>query len=411
MSRFVVVPVGWGFMSIHENYSPSFTVITDGGAIGCCYSNAFNTVLRIFHRRHSPWIWILSHMDYDHFSIVANLVSDKGLPEPSAIILPASYSYSACKDTLIHYLALAEVIAYKLRIRRPRYTDIFKILSKCHNNIGVSSGTVFSAGKLEYLIVWPEDSYAKNKCRELLSGLRRKIEELCKDDPRCKEVAEEAIRRIRYEVNGLNVEVYKDHVDVSILKKARNSQKPTMLPHSMKAVGPRDSDGETSLEMLFEEAAKKLNDPELYELARNVQNIHSIGYTAMVHDFHSSICTHILSLDSLNCYSCSCGFNRLLLLYLADLEGNELNMAIKNYIKYTYPSSSVLMEIAPHHGNSYSRLLNVIKSCITYIPRCNIHVPCYWKRKCQYLQYLCSKAKAFSHIIVSNHSKLIEFNV
>ena len=339
-------------MGIHESYSPNFTVITDGGAFGCCYSNAFKTVLRVFRKWRLPWIWILSHMDHDHFSIVESLIKTNILPKPSAIILPASYSLDVCKDTLIYYLALAEIIAYKLRIRPPRYIDIFEILSKCPNNIGVCSGTVLSAGNLEYLIIWPEYDYAANKCRELLDSLRLKIKKLCKDDPMCKKIAEEAIKKIRYKAGDLKIEVHRDYVDIPILGKAKNFHGLETPPYSMRTICLEDSSRETSIEILFREAARELNDPELYRLTRNVQNIHSIGYIARVRNPHSLIHIHISNLDLFNYCLGFYNFNRLLLLYLADLEGDELYVAIKNYIKYTHQGDRVLIEIAPHHGNS-----------------------------------------------------------
>ncbi len=68
-----------------------------------------------------------------------------------------------------------------------------------------------------------------------------------------------------------------------------------------------------------------------------------------------------------------------ILLYFSDTTSNVLPHIVKYYIQNVDSKGSPIVEVAPHHGNSYHRVLALLRPRIIYVPRCQRHIPRRWE--------------------------------
>ena len=92
--------------------------------------------------------------------------------------------------------------------------------------------------------------------------------------------------------------------------------------------------------------------------------------------------------------------NGCVLMYLGDLDGNELNKALRNARDADVYYVNVF--VASHHGNAMvPNIDNVPRSRFTYIPRCDEHANSSWKRNLN-MAWIMGTIP-----VVSNHGNLL----
>ena len=143
----------------------------------------------------------MSHFDYDHYSLTLDLIMRRQWPAPWHVVLPASYSYNACRETMVNYLTLAYLIADMLKLNLLRVEELYERLSDFIKGgtiiYGVTAGDKVVIGGAVYHVIWPEDRYVEENCGELIKVIREKIDKICKGDERCKENAENIMKRVK----------------------------------------------------------------------------------------------------------------------------------------------------------------------------------------------------------------------
>jgi len=395
MHTLFMPPVGWGFMLVHSLESEA-AVVTDGGSITPCFSEAIKTVkdyLMHVISRDKPWAWILSHLDNDHYSITAALVDQGVWPEPGAVVLPGAYSESVCRKAYLHYLELTHIVAELLRVPPPSIFDLLNILmgpARSGDVIGVFQGTRLEAGGLVYHVIWPPGSEAYRMCIKLIEELNEKIERALR---KCRErgvecdkaleraneegkILEIVLRSVRVAEGRLSLDrkllEYREDRAVlrskEILQRPRTSTRPEEIHPE-----PRDE--------IYVRADAEFRELELLRLHRSVVNALSLAYAIEFEDRSSHIVEVRIKDFQAPGYSGSgedyaISVLRIyspLLFYPADLDGNELNQAIHYYRRHGRYVQNVAVEVAAHHGNAYASELRSIVPCITFIPRCHQH--------------------------------------
>ena len=97
----------------------------------------------------------------------------------------------------------------KLILYPPSTIDLYKELSRFVGQksiiYGVAAGDQIVFNGVVYHIIWPDKRYVKEKCDELINVIMRKIDEVCKGNKKCKEDAENIMKRIKSTLNGLGV--------------------------------------------------------------------------------------------------------------------------------------------------------------------------------------------------------------
>ena len=123
-----------------------------------------------------------------------------------------------------------------------------------------------------------------------------------------------------------------------------------------------------------------MGDRELLAIHKRVVNLHSLAYVVKGKAWHH-IHTDLLNLETLDlhCHYNNYFSNGCVLMYLGDLNGNELNKALRNARDAGVYYVNVL--VAPHHGNARTSRVNAVPPLhITYILRCDEHVNSSWKK-------------------------------
>ena len=398
-----LVPVGWGFLGVHvyDGVFGCVRIVTDGGCIYSCFNHSLGWIARFF-RGFSSWVWILSHLDYDHFSIVTSMVGRGFWSLPSAVLLPASYGYGVCRETFALAYTLARIISWKLKLPPPRYEEVLDLLKDTGRIVGVASGTILRVGELEYRFIWPEPSYVRARCKKLNRALERKIYAVCEGDRECLRKAQETLHYVRDKIESIT-SIYggvKEAIDLNDLL--------PFFRESSREIRDFSSEVETyDLESLFYEASIRLKDKALTRLAKNVFNAHSLAYfiqtpklthmKTLVYTCHERLIFREFTTTSRT--------NNKLLLYLSDLTGDELNYTLQNFSNFVnkVPGYNVMITTVPHHGNTFSSKLRIIRPHIAYIPRCDHHPPSRWRKSTNFAKNLKHFVNTGSYIVKSNH--------
>lgn len=398
-----IIPVGWGFLAINtiSDTRSTITIVTDGGALShrkrgtSCFLKSSKSTYRF----NSPWVWVLSHLDYDHFSITLSMIKQRLWNIPSVIILPASYVYRECREAQVYLHALMEVVAFVQKISPPKSVEILSLLDSIRKQgktkiIGVASRTVLKAGYLKYYFVWPEPNYVVAQCKELREAIREKIGQLCKGDKRCLDIYQEVLESLWTWVKETGEISYYENelIDINALLES-HFQEPY---YSNYLSLDFSAEGAIGIKEFFAEASSKLKDITLYILVSRVLNQHSTAY--VIYSEKSALAEAYYD-NRPRLYIPNYCESNAQIFYPSDLGNNELDLAIQNARKiYRCPITTVA--VAPHHGNEYSRYWDTyIKPLVTFIPRCDLHTPPNYIKKYTYLRY-------YSHNIAlySGHS-------
>ena len=414
-------PMGWGFALFHKH--DEVLVVTDGGSHNNCIhkSKQIFSHSNIFKSPHN-WVWILSHFDYDHYSILVSQVCKRFWNLPSTVILPAIYSLKECKQTLKMYYTLSLVLSFMMHIPKPNL-DLFMILKKVRR-LGVKQGDRITEGRLTYHIIWPPSSVkAGNKCKKLLKALETKLKQYKKkcekliDHPACEEIFKKAKTEsdilvetlsptnttgpdpkeinVRSLINTTNLDKYENNM-VICNKKSREN----LITYS-------------SLYELYDYATMRFNDQKLMFLHKQVINLFSLAYALLLNNNKDLLLLDLYYIGDKNqreewISSWFLESNHILfsfsnkpciILYLSDLDNHELKNALEYYLKTI--RSNPIIEIAPHHGNAYNKQLEKIQPEVIYLSRCDYHVPHKYTNNFRYhsrLKYLTSgKIVLYSH--------------
>ena len=415
--KFVFLPVGWGFMLIHNSYAKRFysTVITDGGTIFQCLNALRFPRSNPYIVPMNRWCWILTHLDYDHFSITTSLIKKSIWRPPSLVILPEVYSEKTCRETLAYMLTLEYIIALLLRVPMPRYIDVFNSLRNSKQLLGVKQGDKIALGEVMYRILWPPPARELGPiCRKLKESIMKKIKQYCE---RLGEHYEGILQRFRRCVENVfsRIRPASDSREVilqldNILSKPFHKKPPRLIEVEENIFRRNEKMEVYSAKLLLEKAAKKFYDKQLSRLHINVLNLFSIAYNVEILRERKNI-HHVIDLDIVSRIISLKGKliarEAPLILYPSDLQGNQLDKMLDYYLKTCSSSYSLIVEAAPHHGNSYNRKLKYLIPTITYIPRCNLHVPESWMRNYAYLK----RTHTTGIVIQSNHTIQLELNL
>ena len=422
MHHLVLPPIGWGFMLIHDWRECGARVLTDGGSSSVrgrkhspsCYDATISTLGYFLTHTWKPrgkWAWIISHLDYDHYSVTLGLIGMGHWHKPELVVLPAVYDHRACREALATIHRIALLLATALRISRPPSPDLLRVIRNV-KRIGLSQGAKLRTGELDYHVIWPPPpAKVGPRCGDLLRRLRKKLEnakKICtkmREGRECKEAWDLGEREAGDIIEIIAPEtVYGDGALINLDELLADCE----FGFSQ---GTDEAEHYSSLDTtkrivydykyIYYYVSEKLKDREFYYHYRSIINDFSIAYAlecnqCIGRDVKMNVelrgfcpptaCTNysfILGKKSL--------WSRTPLLYLADLE-SALSPAIK-YYKNNYlnnvnnlPIIDIGIEVAAHHGNSYSPELKSILPRIIFLPRCNDHVPRNYMRNYKYKQ-------------------------
>ncbi|ADV64755.1 hypothetical protein [Desulfurococcus mucosus] len=346
------------------------------------------------------WAWIISHLDYDHFSIIEALWRDGRINPPDVVILPASYNVKLCRDAVSYLYAYMMLLSHIEKIQPPGWIEIFDRLSNTRK-LFVEKGHRIKAGPLEYLVLWPSRDYAEQNCEKVLKEpvlkeLKDKIESFCgahenkeykniADKAReeaCKE-AEKAREKILEGLSKNTVQVYGNIIDLEeLLTEDRNRDSYPQREGSRKPENDVASKDKASI-----------------ILYSKVRNLNSIAYV-----LKAGFPCELRVFERVKRRKYSVFFDYYygydVLLYLGDLSDEELDKALENYFGLT-ENKRLLVEVAPHHGNSYSRYLKQLNPAPVYLSRCNKH----YRYPNRYEKYYHG-----SVVIVSGHTRGVDIS-
>jgi len=294
-------PTGWGFMLTHGLDNPRSIVVTDGGSIPPCYRETVNVLqdfLKYYVKPDNVWAWILSHIDYDHYSITGGLIRAGLWPKPKLVVLPGTYSPRVCRETIRVYLMEASILAHMLKISPPPSWDLINILSGARRSgqiIGATQGAKLYVGEVAYRVIWPPASGVEGLCNRLLEKLWEKLHEILEKCRRSRgEECDEVMRRSEKEGADLievlapsRVVADEDQDLVEILRglgrTSRSGEGGFKEPPETPRIGAEPLTGET-YGNIYTRAAEELGDRELQELYRDIVNVFSLAYALEFRD-------------------------------------------------------------------------------------------------------------------------------
>ncbi len=418
MHHLVLPPTGWGFMLIHDWQEHRARVLTDGGSSNVrrskcsssCYditSATLDYFLKHTWKPRGKWAWIISHMDYDHYSITLRLIKTRQWHKPELVILPALYSSRACREALATIHMLASLLATALEIPRPLSSDLISIIRNVRR-IGVGRGVKLRTGELAYHIIWPPPpGKVGSRCKTLLRRLTEKLEKAKRAcvRRRGKKECEEAWSVGEREAGDIieimaPEDIYNENESIDLDKLLLTNGEPGTSwdtedkeHYFQKGVERPVYD----YRYIYYFASREFRDRELSRLYGSIINDFSIAYALernqypnnylipvemKVKEFRPS--TVLIEYSPVEIFL----WSHIPLLYLSDLE-NALSPAIDYYKQYYlhHVKTSYIdvgIEIAAHHGNSYSPKLKDILPKILFLPRCYEHVPQHYTQNYRY---------------------------
>ena len=419
MDDFLFLPVGWGFMLLHDHLKGTpYTVVTDGGAHPCCFSTAVTTLdLLSVKRRQGTWVWFLSHLDYDHFSIMLSFVDSGAWNPPHLVFLPETYRREKCKQMLGKFYALACILADGLRIARPRYAEIASILRRSVR-IGVKQGDRISAGDLTYHILWPPSDETSEMCGRVLDQVMEKVERYCRRLGKDRETVEQLEREF--------LDVFEGIEPSETLRSEGSMDLGDVLSSAEDRCRSEGFSGHShvergwSTERIFINASSRYEDPELKHLYSNVLNLCSIAYRVKANaelsasasltytymhpcnDWSYALVSPVMNLNDMDD----------LILFPSDLQGGSLEDMLIDYVFEKLLDCNLLVEVAPHHGNESNLILRGLDPAVVYISRCDDgHVPHSWRNLRNLYSYFFPPAARRCKVVCSGHSLLLRLHV
>lgn len=393
--QLVIMPVGWGFSALHTiDYGDSVaTVITDGGSLPTCYTHVVNMQRHLAYEldytlKHSDLIiWIISHFDYDHISLVTQRLNAIN-KSANICILPFTYSEPICREALALYLAL---IAYELG--QPSLPEILQsVLSRCYTNVFAKKGFKLRIDSdVYYEFLWPSPTHISSArtCNRVQEELKRRISERCRRDKDGCRNLEELLTNIEKKLSQIGDAEQVNELDIKAIlsqgdrARKRSNEGSTSL-RSVEILPPEDA---VSREHHFSRILELYN---IRETKKNLENVYSLAYivrSSHPHKEHLEVYTEGKGpLRMRHNSSLSIGISdkvlNNVLIYLGDLDDSSIGQALEGYTPI-----QVLILIPAHHGNSWHREMLRVRALLTYLNRCHDHVPVSFKRRLR-LRYL-----------------------
>lgn len=377
---FKALPVGWGSLNYliinHDShYKP--IVITDGGSLRACLRDlSLSLRMEILSDviLHKPRVWIISHFDYDHFSLISHILDFVGV---DVCVVPYVYSISKCREALAVYF-LAESLQLRIPIPSlPRALKSSIKLCRGKTMLARKGMTIKSDDHTELRIIWP--SHLTEDIEKTCDNIRDELwYKILKGSDMKRDDVEALLRSFLEELDKLGEAMMREQIELNIV--------------SERDIRREDIDHERLLRMFdLVESSLTLNihlEPTLghrseisylrhywlLQARERLLNKYSIAYY-MSHqgDAYYNIerrCPGQFSPNRL------CSERSLLLplykmksakiLYLGDLGDRDLDEALG-----CLRDQSFDVVIAAHHGNSWSPF---IKGRLAYISRCDYHV-------------------------------------
>jgi len=395
-----IIPVGWGFLSLHTIKQGRFTttIITDGGAVPSCYREAatcFLDHLENVFKSSDLLIWIISHFDYDHISLTAQLLdyTDK---YADVCIIPFIYSEKACREALVLYMTL---LTYEIRV--PTLPEALEtILNRCRKKVLVRRGSIIRYdGASYYEFLWPYPNYIRSEkvCERIRGELEERIKSKCKEDP---EICDHIINEIREKVESISRAELVEELDIMDLLRQREEVREEKKAES---TAGKSTEEETfreikGTEKRFREALKTY---ELEEIKERLENVCSLAYILKsprpVGDRTEVI---IIEITGPCFYMWYYGLlpRGDVMMYLGDLDDSSIGHALDGY-----DHTCVSILVPAHHGNRWHNRLSGVKAGITYLNRCDIHTSYGGLRE----EYISSNKGS---IIVGGHQHLLRYD-
>jgi len=398
VERLEIIPVGWGFLSLHTiEQDKSVTIITDGGAVPSCYREAaacFRDHLENVFKSSDLLIWIISHFDYDHISLTAQLLDDTNR-QADLCIIPFTYSVEACREALVHYVALLTYdLAYRAyRILVPTLPKALEnILNRCRKKVLVRRGfKILYDGIPHYIFLWPDANYigSKKVCERIRGELEERIKSKCEEDS---EICDHIINEIREKLGSISGAELVEELDIMDLLRQREEVREERKTEftARKSMWEGAFREIEDIEERFQEALKTNNLEEIKERLENVYSLAYILKSPRPVDDRTEVIIEITG-------PCFYRWRRHgllpgedVIMYLGDLDDSSIGHALHgcncNYVPVLVPA---------HHGNRWHSRLSSVKAEITYLNRCDIHTSYGGLRK----EYVSNKRS----IIVGGH--------
>ena len=387
-----IMPVGWGFLSLHNtiNHNESVAIITDGGTLLPCYrkvvsSPLIHDVIRIF-RSSNGLVWIISHFDYDHISLTAQLLNHTNTYADLCII-PFTYSVEACRDALALYLAFMASV-----IKPPKLPEALEaVLNRCRIKVLVERGSsIFYDNYSQYEFLWPDAHYisSTNICDKIQKELRKRIENSCKRNPEmCKDL-EKNIGYIREKLGSmsgdaklikeLNIRNYLHGIE-----ELRVDQLEEFIIRKLTHERTRKETGD-----IEEPFLKVLETYKLRCFKERLENMYSLAYIIrplrpdpgiieIIRPYNQHIRCKVFHEYYLSWP------DENIMMYLGDLDDSSIGLAIDGYVP-----TRVSVLVPAHHGNRWHTKLSQVRAYTTYLNRCDEHPQGSYRRLRQgYLKY------------------------
>jgi len=384
--RLQVVPVGWGFLSLHTvELGGSVAIVTDGGAVSPCYRELVRYP-RLIHNLAETIessdliIWIISHFDYDHISLMSQLLkyTDR---YADVCIIPFTYSVKVCREALATYIALIthEIWITIMVPRAPTFPETLQaMLRRCRRKVLMGRGSIIRVDRdVHYEFLWPDPNHISGveKCKRIQEELKRKIDESCKRNRQACNELRETVDKMSGEVESIinklidDAELVKE-LDIRDILRQREGLREKWRANfliDMQEITFRLSE---DIEKCFLEALKKY---DLREVKERLENVYSLAYVLRSSEPVNSEIEIMEGYDQ-PCILCTHTSRRFfssgenILMYLGDLDDSSIGFALEGYVP-TYVS----ILVPAHHGNRWHNVLSKIRARITYLNRCDIH--------------------------------------
>jgi len=320
--------------------------------------------------------WIVSHLDYDHYSLTGHYIVQNNV-YIDRCYLPAVYAIPECREALAYLLAFQKAIleVCSFPLRSGLETMIEAIGKRCRRKIGIGQGVRISLLDLnnsEYFFIWPPMNILKgipNICYELMERIKRLWRSVCKKqnkikDTQCKrmleEFKEEILEKIEMAFGDIIItEGYEIETQPSDAYERITS--PRQEPEPFMTT--------TSERLLYVLTKSKDHVIEYHKIIRSYSNIVSLAYVLITNSPLKITAVLAGRTTRPEFFYFEKGENKAISVYLGDLEDTALDQALIYMLKNIPQARNPIILVAPHHGRSWSPELTKVKAHLVYMSR------------------------------------------
>ena len=371
-----IMPVGWGYSSLHIAYfdERESAIVTDGGALHRCLrevvQNQYHLVSVLGRTiKHSyPLVWIISHFDYDHISLTAQVLRQTSTYAEICII-PFTYSTRTCREVLSQYLAF---MMYEARLyvkRVPALPEVLETIpGRCRKVLLAKRGSRLCINdNMCYEFIWPDPNYINmNVCEKIQEELGKKLEGLYERDPQAREEINRLVDGIRRKLNTIGDSELLEELNleefISLEKDVQERSMEETLTDifiEREAIKPFMDLGERSLRILSMYKLREVKD--------RLENVFSLAY--ILRSWRPEYYT-ILESNDVDASYIRFWHSDDVMVFLGDLDNSAIGIALNSYVPI-----HVAVLIPAHHGNRWHNVLRHVAAKITYLNRCHRHTP------------------------------------